>query len=205
MSTIEAVLWDFGGVITTSPFEAFNRYEEEEGLPRDLIRTLNATNSDSNAWARIERAELTREGFIAAFNAEAKAEGHEVDGSRVLDCLAGDLRPEMVEALKRCKQHLKVGCITNNMKSGDTGQTDHVMHLFDVVIESSLVGVRKPDPRIYEMACEALGVAPTAAVYLDDLGVNCKPARALGMTTIKVTSTDQALADLETAVGFSLR
>ena len=208
---IEAVLWDFGGVFTTSPFEAFNRYETSKGIPKDLIRTVNATNPLENAWALFERAEIDRDGFDMKFLEESTALGHPVRGAEVLPLLSGDVRPRMVEALKLCKQHFKVGCITNNMAQGhgpsmassEAGATRSagVMAMFDCVIESSKAGVRKPDPRIYMMACELIGAAPGACVYLDDLGINCKPAAALGMTAIKVVDVDQTLADLARATG----
>ena len=208
---IEAVLWDFGGVFTTSPFEAFNRYEAKHGIPKDLIRTVNATNPLDNAWALFERAEIDRAGFDLKFLQESTALGHPVRGADVLPLLAGDLRPRMVEALRVCKRRLKVGCITNNMAQGHgpgmaaspegASRSAGVMALFDVIVESSKAGVRKPDPRIYLMACEQLNVAPAACVYLDDLGVNCKPAAALGMAAIKVVSEAQALDDLSRATG----
>lgn len=214
MPDITAVLWDFGGVLTTSPFEAFNAYEDEVGLPRDLIRTINATNADDNAWARLERSEVDVDGFAELFEAEAAALGHRVDGRRVIGCLSGELRPPVVEALRRCAARLQVGCITNNVRTGGgPGMADtvdrqranaEVMDLFEVVIESSEVGLRKPDPRIYQLACTELGVEPSQCVYLDDLGINCKPAAALGMTAIKVVTPGQALADLEAAVGFDV-
>ncbi len=208
---VEAVLWDFGGVFTTSPFEAFNRYEAARGLPRDLIRTINATNPHENAWARFERAEIDRAGFDLKFLQESAALGHPVRGAEVLPLLAGDLRPRMIEALKLCKQRFRVGCITNNMAQGHgpgmaanaegASRSAGVMALFDVIVESSKAGLRKPDPRIYLLACEQLGVAPAACVYLDDLGVNCKPAAALGMAAIKVVSEAQALDDLARVTG----
>src|SRR5580704_10853039 len=208
---IEAVIWDFGGVFTTSPFDAFTRYERERGLPENLIRKINSTNHLENAWARFERSELDLEGFDAAFAAEARALGHDVPGREIIALLAGDFRPEMIEALRRIKTRFKTGCITNNVPSNQTGSADgrsfyarEVMDLFDHVIESAKSGIRKPDPRIYEMMCEALKVAPRACVYLDDLGVNLKPARAMGMTTIKVESGPQAIAELERATGMRL-
>ena len=210
---IEAVLWDFGGVFTTSPFEAFNRYEAAKGIPKDLIRTVNATNPLENAWALFERAEIDRDGFDLKFLEESTSLGHPVRGADVLPLLAGDVRPRMVEALKLCKQHFRVGCITNNMAQGrgpsmatseaGASRTAGIMALFDVIIESSKAGVRKPDPRIYLMACEKIGVDPKACVYLDDLGVNCKPAAELGMKAIKVVTEAQALADLEAATGLT--
>jgi putative hydrolase of the HAD superfamily len=211
---VEAVIWDFGGVFTTSPFEAFNRYETARGLPRDFIRGVNATNPHDNAWARFERAEIDAAGFDQAFLAESAAKGHPVRGADVLPLLSGDIRPAMVAALKLCKAHFKVGCITNNMAQGHgpgmaaspTGasRAADIMALFDHVIESSKAGVRKPDPAIYLMMCEALGVAPAACVYLDDLGINCKPAAALGMTAIKVAGEAQALQELSRVTGLAL-
>jgi putative hydrolase of the HAD superfamily len=208
---VEAVLWDFGGVFTTSPFEAFNRYEAAHALPKDFIRTVNATNPDANAWARFERAELDRKGFDETFLRESTALGHAVRGADVLPLLAGDVRPRMVEALKACKARFKVGCITNNMVQGHgpsmaaspegASRTGSIMLLFDAIIESSKAGVRKPDPRIYLMMCELLDVKPASCVYLDDLGVNCKPAAQLGMTAIKVQTEDQALGELAAATG----
>ncbi len=206
---IEAVLFDFGGVILTSPFEAFSKYEAEAGVPDGLLRGLNATNPDTNAWAQLERSEVSLDEFCALYEAEAAAWGHLIEGRRVLETLAGDLRPEMVEAVRRCAERLKTACLTNNFVT-TPGHVDRekqmsaVMALFHIVVESSKVGVRKPDPKFYEIACERLEVKPDACVFLDDLGINLKPAKAMGMTTIKVLNAPQALADLEAVVGFPL-
>ncbi|MBA4011355.1 MAG: HAD family hydrolase [Phenylobacterium sp.] len=211
--TIEAVIWDFGGVFTSSPFEAFARYEAEHGLPKDLIRKINSTNPDTNAWALFERNEIDTKGFDELFLAESTALGHPVPGADVLPLLSGHLRPQMVAALKACKAKFKVGCITNNMVTHHSpgadepqraaGAMGQVMPLFDHIIESSKAGVRKPDPKIYLMMCEALGVKPEACVYLDDLGINCKPAAALGMRAIKVVDVGQTLAELSAATGLT--
>lgn len=208
---VAAVFFDFGGVILSSPFEAFNRYEAAKGLPRDFIRGLNGTNPDTNAWARYERSEVNFEVFCGLFEAEALAAGHSLAAREVMPLLAGEIRPAMVEALRRCSARLKTACLTNNVvgfgasqRAGRTDGRDDVMGLFHAIIESSKVGVRKPDPRFYEMACEMVGVTPAEVVFLDDLGVNLKPARALGMKTIKVEDPDVAIAELETHVGFAL-
>jgi putative hydrolase of the HAD superfamily len=208
---ISAVLWDFGGVILTSPFEAFARYEEEVGLPVGFLRTVNATNPDRNAWAKLERNEVDAAGFAALFEDEARALGGEVSGTRVLELLAGDLRPEMVAALRSVKAAgYRTACLTNNIASGNDGPENRrqhvaeVMGLFDAVVESSKVGVRKPEPRFYELACETLGVAPEECVFLDDLGINLKPARAMGMTTIKVDDPAVAIAQLSSVLGLPL-
>jgi putative hydrolase of the HAD superfamily len=211
LTAVEAVIWDFGGVFTTSPFEAFNRYEAAHGLPRDLIRRINAANPDANAWARFERSEIDAAAFDALFLEESTALGWPVPGRDILPLLSGAVRPRMVAALKACKARFKVGCITNNMLSGHSpgraartaGGAGEILPLFDAVIESCKAGVRKPDPEIYRMMCRELAVEPQACVYLDDLGINCKPAARLGMTAIKVTGEDQALADLAAATGLS--
>ena len=211
----DAVIWDFGGVITSSPFEAFAQFETANELPRDFIRLINATNPDTNAWALFERSEIDADAFDAAFQAEATARGHSVRGAEVLALLAGDIRPEMVAVLQRLiDEDYKIGCITNNVKSGSgagmarskekAAAVEAVMELFSHVIESSKVGIRKPDPEIYKMACTALDVTPERAVFLDDLGVNLKPARALGMATIKVSGAEQAISELETLLGHPL-
>jgi putative hydrolase of the HAD superfamily len=205
--TFNTVIFDFGGVITSSPFEAFNRMESDRGLPKDFVRTVNTRNPDNNAWAKFERAECSAAEFDALFAAEASALGHSLDGASVISCLAGEIRPEMVAALDQLKLHgFALGCITNNVPSGKgvgmavsdakAAAVSAVMDRFDHVIESSKVGVRKPDPRIYAMMCEALAVAPAECIYLDDLGINCKPAAAMGMAAIKVQNGAQALNDL---------
>jgi putative hydrolase of the HAD superfamily len=209
---VEAVIWDFGGVLTSSPFEAFARFESERGLPADIIRRTNASNHSENAWAKFERAEVDLETFDQLFAAESLALGAEVRGRDVLPLLSGELRPEMVEALRIVATKAKTGCITNNLPANAIGSASgrslyvaEVMALFDHVIESAKIGLRKPDPRIYRMMVEALGVDPRACVYLDDLGINLKPAREMGMTTIKVINAPQAIAELEAATGLSLR
>jgi putative hydrolase of the HAD superfamily len=209
-----AVIFDFGGVITSSPFEAFNAMEAERGLPRDFVRSVNSANPDSNAWAKFERAEIDAAAFDALFAGEAEALGHRLEGSAVIACLSGDIRTEMVAALDHLKtEGFKLGCITNNVQSGHgagmAGSAEkakavaEILKRFDHVIESSKVGIRKPDPRIYQMMCDALSVQPTECIYLDDLGINCKPAAALGMGAIKVASGGQALNELYAALALT--
>lgn len=209
---LQAVIWDFGGVLTSSPFEAFSRYEAANGLPKDFIRSVNARNIQENAWAKLERSDVTADEFDVLFRDESRELGHEVPGKDILGLLSGDIRPAVVEALKICKSKVKVGCITNNAPIGKgagmstdaekAAQVSEIMTLFDHVIESSKLGIRKPNPRIYELMCEALDVDPNRCVYLDDLGINLKPARAMGMHTIKVLNEAQLLQDLRGATGF---
>jgi putative hydrolase of the HAD superfamily len=213
--THRAVIFDFGGVITSSPFEAFNRLEAERGLPQDFVRRVNAINPDTNAWAQFERAEIDTAAFDALFAAEALAQGHALEGRAVLAVLAGAVRPAMVAALDTLVgAGLRIGCITNNVPTGRgaglarshdrADALEQIFARFEHVIESSKAGVRKPDPRIYLMMCEALGLAPAECIYLDDLGVNCKPAAQLGMHAIKVVSEAQALADLSAVLAIDL-
>lgn len=208
------IFWDFGGVVTTSPFEAFNRYEHSRDLPPDFIRSVNATNPDNNAWARLERSEINLQEFDSAFAKESSALGHCIQGRDVIELLSGELRPRVVDALEKLREHYYLACLTNNVKSG-TGpgmaqdaerarRIEEVMALFEFVQESSLVGVRKPDPRFYTMACEQAGLEPGQVVYLDDLGINLKPARNLGMHTIKVVDGDVAMDELSELLGVTL-
>ncbi|MGZ4681735.1 MAG: HAD-IA family hydrolase [Acidimicrobiales bacterium] len=206
---IRAALFDFGGVILSSPFDAFAAFEREHALPEGFLRKVNATDPDTNAWARLERSEVDLEEFAELFTDESAALGHRVDGHEVLALLAGEVRPEMVEAVRRCSERLTTGLLTNNFIASDgRGMQDsplgEILSLFDAVIESSVVGVRKPDPLFYEIACTTLGIEPSEAVFLDDLGVNLKPARLMGMLTIKVTDPAVALAELEQVLGFPL-
>ena len=217
--TYTTVIFDFGGVITASPFEAFNRLEDERGLPRDFVRRVNSADPDNNAWAKFERAEIDAAAFDTLFAEEARALGHELEGEAVLAVIAGAVRPAMVAALDTLKDRgFTIACITNNVPGGKMGvlgagmtrsaeaaiEVADIMARFAHVIESSKAGVRKPDPRIYLMMCEKLGVEPGECIYLDDLGINCKPAAALGMHAIKVTSGERALADLSAVLGIAL-
>ena len=213
MSTrVTAVIFDLGGVLTESPMHAFAAYEAEAGLPEGLIRQLNSTDPDTNAWARFERNELDVAGFSAAFEAEAAALGHRVEAARVLEALRGELRPSMVAAVRRLREaDLPLGLLSNNVAPMErTGPLGELLDLFDAVVESSTEGVRKPEPEIYRRALtrlsDAVGRPIEAAdcAYLDDLGINLKPARALGFATIKVVEPAAALAELSELVGFRL-
>lgn len=212
---IKAVLWDFGGVITSSPFEAFNRYELEQGIPENFIRSVNSKNPDSNAWAQFESSQVSAAEFDGLFADETELAGHRIPGNEVLSLLSGEVRPEMVNAIKLIKQKYRVACLTNNVKGAGTGagmastsdkaaQIKDIMAQFDFVIESSKVGFRKPDPQFYQLACEKLAIDPSEAVFLDDLGINLKPAKAMGMTTIKVVSAAQALTELSAILSMEL-
>ena len=203
-------MWDFGGVILSSPFEAFNRYESEKGLPLDIIRTVNSTNPDSNAWALLERSDISPAEFDSQFASESEALGHRIPGADVLALLSGDVRPTMVAALDHViASGFLTACLTNNVVVTAPDPTPRqaevaaIMKKFNHVVESSKVGCRKPEPRFYEIACELLNVSPTECVFLDDLGINLKPAAAMGMRTIKVGKPDIALEELSGHIGLT--
>ena len=211
-SDIRAVLWDFGGVILSSPFEAFNQYEVSQGLPLNHIRKVNATNPDSNAWALLERNDITPAQFDQLFATESEALGHRVPGADVLALLSGDVRPVMVNALDTIiAAGYRTACLTNNVVTTTPDPTPRqaevaaVLARFEHVVESSKVGCRKPEPRFYEIACELLGVAPHECVFLDDLGINLKPAATMGMRTIKVIDPHDALDELAGHLNMALR
>ena len=212
---IKAVFWDFGGVITSSPFDSFNIFEESQNLPKDIIRTINSTNPDNNAWAKLERSEIDQEEFDSLFEFESQEFGFSIRGKEVLTLLKGQIRPEMVKALRKIKNKLVQGCLTNNIQSNDNQEIQkentsisrahqEVMGLFDFVFESSKENVRKPDPRFYELACDRGKVKPSEVIFLDDLGINLKPARELGMQTIKVVKADLALRELQNLIDFPI-
>ena len=208
----KAVFWDFGGVLSSSPFHNFNRFERDNNLPVDFIRGVNTHNPDDNAWAKFESDRISADQFDTLFAEESKALGHEVQGRDVIALLKGAIREDMVTALEICNRHFKTACITNNVRDHAASGSDdpnpdfsRVFALFGTVIESSKIGIRKPDPEIYRMACEQVGVEPQDVVYLDDLGINLKPARAMGMTTIKVGDAGPAIDELENVLGISLR
>lgn len=199
----KAIIWDFGGVITSSPFEAFNKFELSNNLPKDIIRTINSENPDDNAWAKFERNDIDLDEFDNLFSIEADKKGFKISGKQVVKLLSGEIREQMVDFLYFLKKDYKLGCITNNIQNSKNEKVNHlneagqVMKIFDHIIESSKVGLRKPDPRIYYMSCDALGVEPEECIYLDDLGINLKPAREIGMTTIKVIDPNEAINEVK--------
>lgn len=206
----KAVLWDFGGVILSSPFDAFAAYEREIGLPAGFIRDLNTRNPDANAWAKFERSEVSAEEFCRLFEAEARAAGGELEGQRIIACLSGEIRPAMVTALRNVAGRYKTACLTNNVKGAKRSPEKQaaigeVMGIFDHVVESAKIGSRKPEPAFYEHALALVEVQPTEAIFLDDLGINLKPAREMGMATIKVGEPEAALDELEALLGHSVR
>ena len=205
---IRAVLFDFGGVITRSPFEAFNRYEKINNIPTGFIQKVNSNNPDNNAWAKYERNEITPEVFNELFFTESKQLGHKINGHDILGLLQMKVRKQMVDVVKICGKKYITACLTNNGASelNDDRQAEQaeIFSLFNYVIESSKLGVRKPEEQFYSHACDTIGIKPEEAVFLDDLGINLKPARQMGMITIKVEDPKEAIEQLQTVLGINL-
>jgi putative hydrolase of the HAD superfamily len=206
-----AVIFDLGGVVFPSPFEAFDAYDHGNGLKEGTTRALIRRSSESGAWAALERGELSMEAFVAELEAEALAAGFRLDARRLMRAIGSSFgpRPEMTRAIGHIRSRgLRTAALTNNWTDEDRQRTDNGVRetgLFDVVIESAVEGLRKPDARIYALALARLNVLASEAVFLDDLGMNLKPAREMGMATIKVIDSDSALAELELILGFALR
>jgi len=206
-----SIFWDFGGVITSSPFEAFNSFEEDNDIPKDFIRKVNSTNPYKNAWAQLEQSKISLKEFDSLFAKESKKLGKEIQGREVLSLLQGEIRPKIVQAIKKFKNlGFLQACLTNNFDSEDRDisalddkneERLEIMQLFDFIIESKKVGVRKPNNEFYELALDKTKVNPERTIFLDDLGINLKPARHLKITTIKVLSEKQALNELSDLTG----
>jgi putative hydrolase of the HAD superfamily len=207
MSRLTAVVFDLGGVVLDSPLAAIARYEREHGLPPNAINHAVVAAGEAGAWARLERGELTAETFCAPFEADCRAYGLDVRADRLMADIAGATvpRPIMVEAIRRLRHHgLRVGALTNNWVTEQARPWDRLRELFHGFVESAAVGMRKPDPRMYQLICRELGVAPSETIFLDDIGANLKSARALGMTTIKVEDPERALRELGALLGLEL-
>jgi putative hydrolase of the HAD superfamily len=214
-TTIRAVLFDFGGVVLSSPIDELQAYERETSLPLGFLQRLNMQDADTNAWACMERGELEEDEFYARFEAEARALGGTIDARAIFRRLTGRLRPEMVDAVKHLGSHYVTMCVTNNMRIGfgsamasseeRAAEIAEAVRHFHHLVESWKIGARKPERRFFEHACAVAGVAPTECVFLDDLGTNLKTARAMGMKTIKVVDPKAALDELEAVLGHPVR
>jgi putative hydrolase of the HAD superfamily len=200
-------MFDFGGVVIESPFVAFAKFEEEAHLPAGFLRTVNATNPNDNAWAKLERSDVTVEEFDELFAIESEHLGHRVRGNEILQLLFGAMRPAMRQLLDLLPHlGLRIVCLTNNVVADGDVRSDiaDAMSCFEKVYESSTMRLRKPETEFFRAVLEDLGIEPSDAVFLDDLGINLKPARAMGITTIKVVDEIQAIKDLENVLAVEL-
>ncbi len=207
MTSWRAVIFDLGGVVVGSPLHAIANYERELGIPAGAINRLVVANGASGAWSRLERGELGLDEFFPRFDAECRDAGHSISARAMMERIAraAQPRPQMLAAIRQLRDRgLRTSALTNNWRGDGGGEPDWLGPLFDVVVESAVEGLRKPDPRIYALALERLEVAAHEAVFLDDIGRNLKPARALGMHTIKVDDPDAALRELGDVLGFPI-
>jgi putative hydrolase of the HAD superfamily len=204
---IEAVVFDLGGVVMDSPLHAIARYERDHALPAGAVNRVVVDTGETGAWSRLERGELTLEAFCSPFEDDCRASGVELSGAGLMAYIAeaGVPRPRMLEAIRRIRARgLRTAALTNNWVREGPREGHRLREHFEVFVESAVVGLRKPDPRIYELVCRELGVEPSRAAFLDDIGRNLKTARALGMSTIKVDDPDVALRELGALLGFDL-
>ena len=208
MST-RAVIFDLGGVVLGSPLHAIAAYERDQGLPPNAINHVVASTAPDGAWSRLERGEISMLDFFDAFEQDCAKAGWTISARDMMERIGETSapRPSMLEAIRRIRSKgLRVAALTNNWAPEGEGASggNPLLPLFDVFLESSVEGLRKPDPRIYELVCERLGVPPEEAVFLDDIGANLKPARAMGMTTLKVETPEASLEELAEILGFPL-
>jgi epoxide hydrolase-like predicted phosphatase len=189
---LDALLIDWGGVLTTSMMGSFDAFSAREGLPEHAVR--QAFRDDPAARDALIELECGRIA-ITAFEARL-AKILEVDAIDLARRLTADVRPdrEMRAAVRAFHdQGVKTALVSNSWRREDYDVHD----LFDVVVLSGDLGIRKPDPEIYAVAVERLGVLPERCVFVDDLGGNLKPAKALGMTTIRHVATFDTIAQLK--------
>jgi len=201
-----AVIFDLGGVVVGSPLHAIARFERDHALPAGAVNQVVISSGPTGAWSRLERGELTLADFYPAFESDCAAAGHRLSASALMTTVAQATapRPAMLEAIRRIRARgLAAAALTNNWITEDERAGALRAH-FDVYVESAVVGLRKPDRRIFEFACRELAITPPEAVFLDDIGTNLKAARELGMTTIKVVEPAAALAELATVLEFAL-
>jgi len=213
--TIRAIIFDLGGVVLGSPLHAIAAYERELGIPKNFVNRVVVDTAPDGAWSRLERGEISMETFYTDFEADCQAAGQSISARAMFERMAQASlpRPIMLEAIRRIRaEGFLTAALTNNWAESETdGEagssrdgTRALAEGFDVFVESSVEGLRKPDPRIYQLTCDRLGIAPSEAAFLDDIGGNLKAARALGMTTIKVDTPEQALGELGAVIGLAL-
>jgi putative hydrolase of the HAD superfamily len=197
------LLVDFGGVLTTNVFAAFAGFCEREGLDRDHVR--RAFREDETArellfeleLGRLDEAEFARRFAVAIGVSEDRSED-------LIDRLWADLGPdhEMIDAVARFHEAgVRTGLVSNSWGTALKYEQDLMARLFDVTVISHLVGLRKPDPAIYELAVEQLELPAEAIVFIDDLPGNLKPARAMGMATVRHTTAEESIPQLEELLG----
>ena len=204
--TIKTIIFDFGGVITNSPIEGFKLLEEKHGYDKGIITNINMNNPDNNAWAKSERGEIDINTFLEEFEKEALSIGQKINAKEILQQLYGSLRENMINKIKllSTSKKYKLICLTNVLKGVDiftpkerVEAVKDVMSYFDIIYESYKLNMRKPEARIYQYILKELNIEPQETVFLDDLGMNLKSAKQLGINTIKVIDPNDAIYQLD--------
>ena len=205
--SIKNIIFDFGGVVTDSPIEGFKNLEEHYGISKGTISSIVMTNQDNNAWAKSERGEINIDTFIKEFNQEALNLGFKLDATNILKQLYGPLRPIMVEKIISLSKNFQLICLTNVLKDVHIFSNEkrilevkNILNYFDKIYESYKIGMRKPEKRIYEHVLNDLNIKPENTIFLDDLGMNLKTAKLLGIHTIKVVNPIKAIKELDNMI-----
>ena len=194
-NVIKIVLWDYGGVLTESPIKNFRKFENDNNYVLDSIVKINSYNKYNNAWAKLEKDEISIEKFSKLFSEEAKQFGIlNINTDKLLECLNVKLNIKMVELLENISKFYTCVCLTNNFKKVGSSNFKNIKHNFSLIIESSKIGFRKPEKQIYKHVLEVLKVNAKEILFIDDLGINLKPARELGFHTYKFTDTDKTIS-----------
>jgi putative hydrolase of the HAD superfamily len=201
---VKGLLVDFGGVLTTNVFVAFRDFCEREGLdPETVRRAFREDPAALGELRRLERGEISEDEFAERFGAMLGIE--RIDG--LVDRMFAGMSPDhaMIDAVRAARQGgVRTGLISN---SWGAGRYDRITldELFDEVVISGEVGINKPEPQIYELAAERVGLAPRECVFVDDLRENCDGAEAVGMTAVLHRGVEQTLPELERLLGVPLR
>lgn len=210
MSRVEAVITDFGGVLTSPLLDSFVGAVESSGISLEELGKAMAAVTErdgTNPLFELETGRMTEAVFLdrlAAQLSEQRGSRVELDGFGELYFRYLHPNERVIAYMRELRDRgYKLAVCTNNVREWEPRWRAMlpVEEIFDVIVDSAFVGTRKPEPRIYEITLERLGTAPDATVFIDDVDVNCDGARRVGMTAIRFRSTDQAIEDLEAALG----
>ena len=194
-NAIKIVLWDYGGVLTESPIINFRKFENDNNYSLNTIVKINSDNKYNNAWAKLEKDEISIEQFSKLFREEAKQFGiPNINTDKLLECLNVKLNIKMVELLENVSKFYSCVCLTNNFKKMSSYDFENIKHNFSLIIESCKIGLRKPEKEIYTYVLKVLKVSAKEILFIDDLGINLKPAKELGFQTYKFIDTNKTIS-----------
>lgn len=211
MSTFKAVIFDLGGVVFSSPMQAFSKLEQQHGLEKNFLNRMIVRNGNESAWSKLERGLLSLDAqFYKTFDEEITQAGAQDFSSEALMKEVSQsmgVNQCMLDAIQNLRNaNYKVAALTNNWieSKGREGFGESIKKHFDIFVESAIEGIQKPDPAIYLRTLKRLEVKATESVFLDDIGRNLKSAQSLGIHTIKVTNAMDAVKELEKVLGEKL-